>query len=83
MINETEFNVLKVMAEKDRNWNCYLLDRVLSVRDIPGFGNVVRIVNNLAIQGFVEIIDIENATQPDYRVTNEGREYVKIRHSGE
>ncbi|HCL5254552.1 TPA: MarR family transcriptional regulator [Salmonella enterica] len=83
MINEIEFNVLKVMAEKDKDWNCYVLDRVLSVRDIPGFGNVVRIVNSLVTQGFVEIIDIANATQPDYRVTDEGREYVKKRHSRE
>ncbi|URR12502.1 MarR family transcriptional regulator [Citrobacter portucalensis] len=81
MIANIEFNVLKVMAEKD--WNCYLLVRVLSVRDIPGFGNVVRIVNSLTDQGLVEIIDIENATQPDYRVTDEGHEYVKNHHSGD
>lgn len=31
MIANIEFNVLKVMAEKDKDWNCYLLDRVLSV----------------------------------------------------
>ncbi|NKD25680.1 MarR family transcriptional regulator [Citrobacter freundii] len=80
MIANIEFNVLKVMAEKDKDWNCYLLDRVLSVRDIPGFGNVVRNVNSLADQGLVEIIDIENAT---HRVTDEGHEYVKNHHSGD
>lgn len=77
MINEIELNVLKVMAEKDRDWNCYLLDRVLSVRDVPGFGNVVRIVNNLASQGFVDIIYIEGSTQPAYKVTSKGYEYAK------
>lgn len=77
MINEIELNVLKVMVEKDRGWNCYLLDRALSVRDVPGFSNVVRIVNNLASQGFVDIISIEGSTQPDYKFTSKGYEYAK------
>ena len=57
MITETEINVLKVMAEKDINWNWMNLDRTLSIRQIPGFGNVVNIVNKLANEGLVIIED--------------------------
>lgn len=35
MITETEFNVLKVMAEKDINWNWIALDRALYTRNVP------------------------------------------------
>jgi len=55
MITETEINILKVMAEKDINWNWMNLDRTLSIRQIPGFGNVVNIVNKLANEGLVII----------------------------
>ena len=37
MITEIELNVLKVMAEKDINWNWMNLDRALSFKGIPGF----------------------------------------------
>ena len=39
-ITIVEFNVLKVMAEKDIDWSGMVLDRTLAIRNIPGFGNV-------------------------------------------
>ncbi len=34
-ITIVEFNVLKVMAEKDIDWSWMVLDRTLAIRNIP------------------------------------------------
>ncbi|EOC1538536.1 hypothetical protein ACI1A1_003681, partial [Cronobacter sakazakii] len=36
-ITHTEFNVLKVMAEKEIDWTWIMLDRALAIRGIEGF----------------------------------------------
>ena len=77
MITETEINVLKVMAEKDINCNWMNLDRTLSIRQIPGFGNVVNIVNKLANEGLVIIEDSGHKSMPHYHVTEKGYNFVK------
>lgn len=48
-ITIVEFNVLKVMAEKDIDWSWMVLDRTLAIRNIPGFGNVANIVTKLVM----------------------------------
>ena len=77
MITETELNVLKVMAEKDINWNWMNLDRALSFKGIPGFSNVVNIVNKLAREGLVNIEDSGHKSMPYYRVSEQGYKLLK------
>ncbi|AYL48727.1 MarR family transcriptional regulator [Citrobacter freundii] len=77
MITETELNVLKVMAEKDINWNWMNLDRALSFKGIPGFSNVVNIVNKLASEGLVNIEDSGHKSMPYYRVLEQGYKLLK------
>lgn len=36
-ITIVEFNVLKVMAEKDIDWSWMVLDRTLAIRNIPSW----------------------------------------------
>lgn len=55
-ITIVEFNVLKVMAEKDIDWSWMVLDRTLAIRNIPGFGNVANIVTKLVNHGLVDIV---------------------------
>ena len=77
MITEIELNVLKVMAEKDINWNWMNLDRALSFKGIPGFSNVVNIVNKLASDGLVNIEDSGHKSMPYYRVSEQGYKLLK------
>ncbi|EPR1454808.1 TPA: MarR family transcriptional regulator [Citrobacter koseri] len=77
MITETELNVLKVMAEKDINWNWMNLDRTLSMKRIPGFSNVVNIVNKLASEGLVNIEDSGHKSMPHYHVSEQGYRLLK------
>ena len=55
-ITIVEFNVLKVMAEKDIDWSWMVLDRTLAIRNIPGFGNVANIVTKLVNQYGLNLI---------------------------
>lgn len=59
------------MTEKDINWNWMNLDRTLSIRQIPGFGNVVNIVNKLANEGLVIIEDSGHKSMPHYHVSED------------
>ena len=77
MITEIELNVLKVMAVKDINWNWMNLDRALSFKGIPGFSNVVNIVNKLASEGLVNIEDSGHKSMPYYRVSEQGYKLLK------
>ena len=77
MITEIELNVLKVMAEKDINWNWMNLDRALSFKGIPGFSKVVNIVNKLASEGLVNIEDSGHKSMPYYRVSEQGYKLLK------
>ena len=73
VITKNELNVLNVMTEKDINWNWMNLDRTLSIRQIPGFGNVVNIVNKLANEGLVIIEE----SMPHYHVSEKGYNLVQ------
>lgn len=77
MTTEIEFNVLKVMASKNRDWNWMNLDRELSIRKVSGFSHVVKIVNSLANQGLVNIEESSNTSMPYYRVTPKGSNLLK------
>lgn len=77
VITKNELNVLNVMTEKDINWNWMNLDRTLSIRQIPGFGNVVNIVNKLANEGLVIIEDSGNKSMPHYHVSEKGYNLVQ------
>ena len=72
MITKTELSVLKVMASKDIEWNWLVLDRILAVRQIPGYSNVVNIVNRLAKEGLVDIVTDEATSKSRYHVTQKG-----------
>ena len=88
-ITIVEFNVLKVMAEKDIDWSWMVLDRTLAIRNIPGFGNVanivtklvnhglVNIVNKLANEGLVIIEDSGHKSMPHYHVSEKGYNLVQ------
>lgn len=71
-ITNTEFNVLKVMAEKDIDWTWMILDRTLATRDIPGFSNVANIVTNLMNEGMVDAVYNESSSRSRYRVSVQG-----------
>lgn len=75
-ITNTEFNVLKVMAEKDIDWTWMILDRTLATRDIPGFSNVANIVTNLVNEGMVDAVYNENSSRPRYRVSEQGHQLL-------
>ncbi|HDU4641353.1 TPA: MarR family transcriptional regulator [Klebsiella aerogenes] len=75
-ITNTEFNVLKVMAEKDIDWTWMILDRTLATRGIPGFGNVANIVTNLMNEGMVDAVYNENSSRPRYRVSEQGHQLL-------
>ena len=75
-ITNTEFNVLKVMAEKDIDWTWMILDRTLATRDIPGFSNVANIVTNLVNEGMVDDVYNENSSRPRYRVSEQGHQLL-------
>jgi len=75
-INNTEFNVLKVMAEKDIDWTWMILDRTLAVRGIPGFSNVANIVTSLVNHGMVDIVYSEENAKPRYRVSVQGHQFL-------
>ena len=75
-ITNTEFNVLKVMAEKDIDWTWMILDRTLATRGIPGFSNVANIVTNLVNEGMVDAVYNENSSRPRYRVSEQGHQLL-------
>ena len=53
------------------------LDRALSFKGIPGFSNVVNIVNKLASEGLVNIEDSGHKSMPYYRVSEQGYKLLK------
>ena len=73
-ITNTEFNILRVMAEKEIDWTWIMLDRALAIRGIEGFSNVANIVASLVNNGMVEAVYIENALKPRYRVSEQGHQ---------
>jgi len=75
-ITNTEFNVLKVMAEKDIDWTWMILDRTLATRGIPGFSNVANIVTNLMNEGMVDAVHNESSSRPRYRVSEQGHQLL-------
>ncbi|MDM2872280.1 MULTISPECIES: MarR family transcriptional regulator [Citrobacter] len=77
MITETELNVLKVMAEKDIDWNWIALDSALYTRGVSGFGNVANIVTNLVNNGLVDIVNNEDKSRQRYRVSEYGFNFLK------
>ncbi|MDU6924671.1 MarR family transcriptional regulator [Franconibacter helveticus] len=76
-ITNTEFNVLKVMAEKDIDWTWMILDRTLATRGIPGFSNVANIVTNLVNEGLVDTVYNNNPSRPRYRVSEQGHQLLR------
>lgn len=76
IISDAEFNVLKVMAEKDIAWTWIILDRILAVRGIPGFSNVANIVTSLVNNGMVDIVYSEENAKPRYRVSVQGHQFL-------
>lgn len=76
-IDKIELNVLKVMAEKDIDWNWMVLDRTLAVRNIPGFSNIANIVTSLVNNGLVDIVYNEDKSRQRYRVSENGFKFLK------
>ena len=75
-ITNTEFNVLKVMAEKDIDWTWMILDRTLAVQGTPGFSNVAHILTKLMSAGMVDVVYISSSSRPRYRVSEQGRQFL-------
>lgn len=76
-ITKTEMDVLKVMSEKDIDWSWIILDRTLSAKKIPGFGNVARIVTNLVDHGLVDVVYNDETKRSRYRVSENGFKALK------
>ncbi|EBY0371687.1 MarR family transcriptional regulator [Salmonella enterica subsp. enterica serovar Toulon] len=77
IITTVEIKLLKVMAEKDIDWNWMVLDRTLAMRNIPGFSNVVNIVTSLVNNGLVDIVYNEDKSRQRYRVSEKGFKFLK------
>ncbi|MDE9619076.1 MarR family transcriptional regulator [Citrobacter portucalensis] len=77
IITTVEISLLKVMAEKDIDWNWMVLDRTLAVRKIPGFSNVANIVTSLVNNGSVDIVYNEDKSRECYRVSENGFKFLK------
>jgi len=71
LITNIVLNLLKFMAEKHINLNGMNLDRTLSFKEIPGFSNVVNIVNKLASEGLVNIEDSGHKSMLYYRISEQ------------
>ena len=76
-ITNIEFNVLRVMSEKDIDWTWMILDRTLATRGIPGFSNVANIVTNLMNDGLVDAVYNDNTSRPRYRVSEQGHQLLR------
>ena len=68
---------MKVMAEKDIDWNWIALDCALYTRGVPGFGNVANIVTDLVNNGLVDIVYNEDKSRQRYRVSEYGFNFLK------
>ncbi len=79
-MTNNEFNVLRVMAEKDIAWTWMMLDRTLAIRGIAGFGNVANIVTRLVNNGMVETVYDESTSKPRYRVSEQGHQLLRNPH---
>ena len=77
IITTVEISLLKVMAEKDIDWNWMVLDRTLAVRKIPGFSNVANIVTSLVNSGLVDVVYGEDKSRPRYKVAQNGFNLIK------
>lgn len=64
------------MAEKDIAWTWMMLDRILAIRGITGFGNVANIVTRLVNMGMVETVYDESTSKPRYRVSEQGHQLL-------
>ncbi|WP_312971920.1 hypothetical protein [Atlantibacter sp.] len=77
MVNNTELNILKLLASRDDvNWTWYNLDRAMTSRKMEGVGNVARLVNNLSEAGLVDIIARTPAGMDYYRVSEQGHKLL-------
>ncbi|HHG8956104.1 TPA: hypothetical protein ACPYVY_005060, partial [Citrobacter freundii] len=73
MVNNTELNILKLLASRDDvNWTWYNLDRAMSIRKMDGIGNVARLVSNLSEAGLVDIVPGTTGGMNYYRVSEKG-----------
>ncbi len=79
-MTNNEFNVLRVMAEKDIAWTWMMLDRTLALRGIAGFGNVANIVTRLVSMEMVETVYDESTSKPRYRVSEQGHQLLRKPH---
>lgn len=73
MVNNTELNILKLLASRnDVNWTWYNLDRAMSRRKMDGVGYVAQLVHQLSEEGLVEIIPGTPPGMDHYKVSEKG-----------
>jgi len=73
MVNNTELNILKLLASRsDVNWNWYDLDRAMEMRNMEGIGNVAQLVRGLSEAGLVDVILRVPAGMEHYKVSERG-----------
>ncbi|ATF95515.1 MarR family transcriptional regulator (plasmid) [Cedecea neteri] len=77
MITNTEFNILKVIASEEGDWSITNLERLLTWRKTPSFRYVVKMVNNLAEEGLVDIVRGQNPSALSCRVSKRGLNVLK------
>lgn len=76
MVNNTELNILKLLASRDDvNWTWYNLDRAMTRRN-NGVGNVARLVDNLSKAGLVDIVTRTPSGMDYYRVSIQGHKLL-------
>jgi len=78
MVNNTELNILKLLASRsDVNWNWYDLDRAMEMRNMEGIGNVAQLVRGLSEAGLVDVIPRAPVGMDHYKVSEHGHELLE------
>ena len=73
MTDDVKLLTLKILSSDDGKWNWYRLDRALSAEGWTGGQNLVALANELARDGLIDVVNIEGASLPIYKITEKGR----------
>lgn len=77
MISDIKLLTLKILSSDNGKWNWYRLDRALSAEGWSGGQNLVALANELARDGLIELVEVEGASLPIYKITQKGRSMIE------
>lgn len=77
MTDNIKILTLKILSSDDGKWNWYRLDRALSAEGWSGGQNLVALANELARDGLIDVVNIDGASLPIYKITEKGRSVIE------